>query len=381
MSIRTFCCTLQTRAMFPSLVVLLATLCPAARADEQNPKSPYPPSPLIQRVTWHWDSLQTAAPGSDLWPVTWGTDDNLYLAWGDGGGFGGSDQDGRVALGFARIEAPPERFAGMNVNGGKNGQHRASFAEHGKASGILAVGDRLYAWLNTQNGKWPDVDQALIWSDDHGATWKQGQWVFPKGKGNLKPATFLNFGKGYTGVPTDLQGRVYFYGQKQGEPLGTYLGRAPSDKLTDRDAYEFFSARDPHAPAWSSDLSRAHPVFADARPTGDLATVVYVPALRRYLLTSFHKGPGELGIFDAPQPWGPWTTVGYYDHWAEMGAEGEGLTCSFPAKWISPDGLTLWCIFSAYGEGAKRGINAHDKFNLVKATLEFNKDAPLRNDR
>jgi hypothetical protein len=64
-----------------------------------------------------------------------------------------------------------------------------------------------------------------------------------------------------------------------------------------------------------------------------------------------------------------------------MGSEGEGLTCSFPAKWISPDGLTLWCIFSAYGEGAKRGINAHDKFNLVKATLEFNKDAPLRNGR
>ena len=27
-------------------------------------------------------------------------------------------------------------------------------------------------------------------------------WVFPKGQGNLKPATFLNFGKGYTGFRT-----------------------------------------------------------------------------------------------------------------------------------------------------------------------------------
>jgi hypothetical protein len=37
---------------------------------------------------------------------------------------------------------------------------------------------------------------------------------------------------------------------------------------------------------------------------------------------------------------------------------------------MSPDGLTLWSVFSVYGEGAKRGINAHDKFNLVKATLK-----------
>ena len=44
-------------------------------------------------------------------------------------------------------------------------------------------------------------------------------------------------------------------------------------------------------------------------------------------------------------------------------------TCGFPQKWMSADGLTLWSIFSVYGAGAKLGINAHDKFNLVKATL------------
>ncbi|MDB5172794.1 MAG: hypothetical protein JWN51_1567, partial [Phycisphaerales bacterium] len=346
-------------------------------ADGQKSKPPYPPSTAIGRLIWHWDSLQTAAPGSDLWPVTWAKDDNLYLAWGDGGGFGGTDQDGRVALGFARIEGTPQQFIGINVNGGKHPEHRAPFPEHGKAGGILAVGDRLYAWLNTQNGKWPGVDQALIWSDDQGATWKQSQWVFPKGNGNLKPATFLNFGKGHTGAPTRLQGYVYFYGQRQGEKNDTFLGRAPTDKLTNRTALEFFSGHDRETPTWSSDVSHARPVFTDAHPTGDLASVVYVPALKRYLLTNFHTGPGELGVFDAPQPWGPWTTVGYYDEWGRMGAEGEGLTCSFPAKWISPDGLTLWCVFSAYGEGPKRGINAHDKFNLVKATLELNKEDGL----
>jgi len=52
-----------------------------------------------------------------------------------------------------------------------------------------------------------------------------------------------------------------------------------------------------------------------------------------------------------------------------MGLEGHGLNCDFPQKWMSRDGRTLWCVFSVYGEGAKRGINAHDKFNLVKVSL------------
>ncbi len=334
-------------------------------------QSPYPPSPVIRRITWDWSTRRTAAPGSDLWPVTWADDNNLYVAWGDGGGFGGTDQDGRVALGFARIEGPPEQFTGINVNGGMKPEHPASFPKHGKVGGILAIGGRLYAWLNMQNGKWPDVDKALIWSDDRGATWKQSDWLFPKGEGNLKPSTFLNFGRGYTGMPSNLAGYVYFYGHRQGQSSGTYLVRCRIDEMTDRRSYEYVSGLDRDQPRWTSDERAARPISADTQPNGELTSVVYVAGLHRYLATSFHNGPGELGVFDAPQPWGPWSTVAYEDHWGDMGAEGEGLTCSFPAKWQSPDGQTLWCIFATYGPGAKQGINAHDKFNLVKATLEL----------
>src|SRR5262245_28525778 len=106
-------------------------------SEVQETKAPYPPSPLIERITWHWQTHRTAAGGSDLWPVTWGADDNLYAAWGDGGGFGGTDQEGRVALGIARIDGSPEQFLGVNVNGGKNPRHPASFAKQGKTGGIL----------------------------------------------------------------------------------------------------------------------------------------------------------------------------------------------------------------------------------------------------
>jgi len=54
-----------------------------------------------------------------------------------------------------------------------------------------------------------------------------------------------------------------------------------------------------------------------------------------------------------------------------MGADGEGLVCAFPQKWMSADGSTLWAIFSCYGGSAKEGIHAHDRFNLVKATVQF----------
>src|SRR5215471_14673155 len=89
-------------------------------ASSNNPNAPYPPSHLIRSITWHWDTYHTAAPGSDLWPITWGPDDRLYAAWGDGGGFGGTDSDGRVSMGFAAIEGGPLDFRGTNINGGKN---------------------------------------------------------------------------------------------------------------------------------------------------------------------------------------------------------------------------------------------------------------------
>jgi len=119
---------------------------------------------------------------------------------------------------------------------------------------------------------------------------------------------------------------------------------------------------------WVADFALAQPVFTD--PNGVTpGALVYDPGLKRFLLTCFHVGPSQLGVFEAPNPWGPWNTIAYYEDWGQMGTEGEGLTCGFPQKWVSPDGLTLWSIFSVYGDGAKRGINAHDRFNLVKATL------------
>jgi hypothetical protein len=346
-------------------------------------QAPYPPSELIRGITWDWQTYTNAAPGSDLWPVTWGPDDNLYVAWGDGGGFGGSDQDGRVAMGIGRIEGGPENWRGFNVNGGKNPEHPATFLKRGKTSALISVQGILYAMVNLQDGTWPDVNHALVWSKDKGAHWFQVDWVFPRGVGHFQPAKFVNFGKDYSGVPKSLSGYVYVLGQRQpkvgrnGKNLD--ILRVPIGKIRQEIEYVLFSGAgrafdfvgtgDKPGDKPPPDFEGPGEFFGDTNGVA-IAGIVYNPGLKRFLLTCYHTGPGQLGVFEGENLRGPWRTIAYYENWGGMGTEGEGLSCEFPQKWMSADGLTLWCIFSAYGDGAKKGIKAHDRFNLVRAKLK-----------
>ena len=94
---------------------------------------PYPPSPVLRGVRWEFDRIVRAAPGSDLWPIAWADDGALYTSWGDGGGFGGTNDDGRVTVGVAAIEGSPLDFAAKNVFGGKDCLAPATFT--GKSNG------------------------------------------------------------------------------------------------------------------------------------------------------------------------------------------------------------------------------------------------------
>jgi len=83
------------------------------------------------------------------------------------------------------------------------------------------------------------------------------------------------------------------------------------------------------------------------------------------MTTSHRVGEGahnsSLGIFDAPEPWGPWTTVYYDDHWA---GKDRVYHHKFPTKFMSADGRTMWLLYS--GLGAK-----NYGFVLRRAVLEL----------
>jgi hypothetical protein len=101
------------------LLTFLAFALLISTGSIQAQSPPYPPSSVIQSVAFDRSSHVRGAPGSDNWPITWADDGHQYTSWGDGGGFGGTNSDGRVSLAVARIEGDATNYQGFNVWGAK----------------------------------------------------------------------------------------------------------------------------------------------------------------------------------------------------------------------------------------------------------------------
>lgn len=335
----------------------------AAVITISSKKPPYPSSPVIESISWDFASLKRAAPGSDLWPLTWASDDNLYTVWGDGGGFGGTDTVGRVSIGVARILGFGNNWSGVNVFGGANPESTATFI--GKTNGIISIGGVLYMIVEEQD-KW---NRAKIGrSTDFGKTWTfnggnfiNSGWDFAEPGGAFSSACFLQFGKDYGGSRDNF---VYGYSEKIVPDViqpDIVMFRVPKDKIMNRSAYEFFAGLDAKGnPQWTLDINQMKPVFSDPNGVSWGMQAVYHPILKRYLLTVQRDSTGAWGIFDAPEPWGPWTTVAYYDTWIDTSIK---FLFAFNQKWISVDGKTMYMAFS--------GLDIYDSFNVIKATLNL----------
>jgi len=325
---------------------LFDPLMAAIQADA----SPYPKSKVITRVEFApASSIVRDAIGSDNWPITWGDDDRQYTAYGDGWGFE-PRTDRKLSLGFAAIGGSPTKPDAKNLR--SPGGERLGDGRMGpKASGILMVDGVLYMWVrNVGNAQ-------LLWSEDHGRTW---HWDFRFETSFGSPA-FLNFGKNYDGARDDY---VYVYSQDGPSAYESddhvILARVSRQKVRDRSAYEFFVKLDSsHQPVWARSIERRGVVFSYPRHV-QRVDAVYNPGIKRYLLAAGFNHRGGWGIFDAPEPWGPWTTAFHTESWDIGGTHGYRL----PSKWISSDGRTMHLIFS--------GVKDYDAFCVRKLTLEIN---------
>jgi hypothetical protein len=324
--------------------------------------APYPASTVILDISFDWSTHRRYAPGSDNWAVTWADDDHQYTSWGDGGGFGGTNKDGRVSFGVARIEGSANDYRGFNVFGGKDPENEATF--EGKSRGMIAIDGLLYMWVTPGSGNIGYREARIYVSDDYGASWVAADWAFTKSEGLIFP-TFLQFGKDYQGARDDY---VYTYAnrlkrsdklavQKPGEIM---LLRVLKTKMMERDAYEFFAGLDVAGkPVWAANLSAATPVFMDSRGVGWNTSASFNRGLGRYLLMTEHDETmqGNLGLFDAPEPWGPWTTVVYESGFGAGEIETSAFFWNFSNKWLSADGKNFTLIFT--------GINSNDSLNTV----------------
>jgi CubicO group peptidase (beta-lactamase class C family) len=319
-------------------IVAAASTPQHPRANAASSAALHPPSPVIQGIEWAPPStIIRRAKGSDNWPMTWADDDALYTAYGDGNGFEPFVK-GKLSLGLAKVTGAPPDIRGAILR--SETAEALGDGKHGrKASGMLCVDGVLHLLVrNAGNAQ-------LGWSSDHGATWTWADWKFTESFGC---PTFLNFGKDYAGARDNF---VYIYSHDSGSAYERadrfVMARVPRDRLRECAAYEFFVKLDANGqPRWNTDITRRGAVFTNPGACYRSA-ISYDAGLKRYLWCQIGPGndtryTGGFAIYDAPEPWGPWTTAFRTDRWDV----GPGESNSFPTKWMSADGRTLHLVFS-----------------------------------
>jgi len=292
---------------------------------------------------------------------------------GDGGGFGGTNGIGRSSIGVARVESNWHDLKTANVWGGYNSTNDHDVV--GKSYGIVCIDSTLYMWVGMLETKIdPFKEVKIASSDDHGATWKFTNWSFDRKHGVMMP-TVCNYGKNYEGSkddyvysylirfqsyegPDDYSDKVDWLNVQK--PGLIDLARVHKGEILNRDAYSFFAGMQGEEPIWTKEIDERKPVFENPDGVGWCINVSYNEGLERYILTTEHTEThrGNFSIFDAPEPWGPWTTVYYESKWGEGHIPVNAFYWNFSNKWMSEDGKSFSLIFT--------GRKENDSFNLVR---------------
>ena len=330
----------------------VAVATPGARDDAS--RAPYPPSPITSGIVWDPpQQIRRRALGSDNWPITWIDDGALLTAYGDGWGFEPKVPQ-KLSLGLARVTGGPKDFEGVNLRSEtaeRIGQGRAGI----KASGLLMVESVVYMWgRNAGNSR-------LAVSHDRGQSWTWSDWKFETSFGC---PTFINYGRNYAGARDEW---VYVVSPDSPSAYEAsdrmVMARVPIGRIAEEKAYEFFvSISEDQTANWSANLADRGAVFEHAGRCYR-GGICYNAGVQRYLWcqtlpeSTHPQGPrfqGGFGIYDAPNPWGPWTTLFFTEAWDV----GPGESSVLPTKWISPDGRTVHLLFSG-----------DDSFSVRRGTL------------
>ncbi len=365
----------------PRLDLMMLTNNPEDKPNDHDalvtfgPTSPpYPPSRVISSIEWKPVSAMTRAGVGDNYPITWADDDNLYSCWGDGTGL---EPEGRyLTIGFTRIEGGPKSFRGVSIRSNvelpdtlADGSHTWGRAGY-KGCGMLMVGGILY--LLVRNANRAGEQSHLLWSTNYAKTWTWADWRFEE----FGYPTFVNFGMNYMGARDQ-----YVYLVSPDTP-SAYLAadhfvllRVLQECIKERSSYEFFCGTDAQGqPRWSSDITARSPVFTYPGHCCR-SGISYNAGLKRYLWwQQITKGAirdfdtrylGGFGVYEAPEPWGPWATV-YFTHCWDT---GPGECASFPPKWMSEDGRTVHLVASS-----------NNTFSVRKAVLQIASEKELSNE-
>jgi len=357
------------------------------------------PVPLNPRSTFIrsaiFDKFRCHRGDGDMWPITWADDDNLYGAAGDNSG---------SPMNFWKINGGPAAWCANTgwgvwvelidpkpINPKTYCQRADLHPTMGvKPASLLSINGVLYFAVELHNygdnpsfNRQRNVQGWIITSFDYGKTWDREATPTDFFTGRLSSPHFIQFGKDYAGArdnyiyacfPAGKDGNSYW---ENADLL--LLGRVDKYNIVERSAWEFFSGTDRSgAPRWDVDDKLAQPVFSYPQMTGE-NHISYNRGIKRYLMGNYgfidaqgkprpyHQTGcwpesclrSQLTLFEAPEPWGPWTCFHQDDNWGTYG----DYQPNFPTKWMSPDGLTMLMVSSG----------SFDDYNLTlqKVTLEL----------
>ena len=322
----------------------------------------YPPSPVIKDIMIE-DTREISFGNGDNFPITWADDGKLYIMYCDGVGFDDIPRNQWTSNGFAELVGTPPNIEGKNIPS-PDIEFKGAGPKGRKASGLICIKGVLYALV--RNLTTQGTGTSLFWSTDKGASWVESQWNWPE----IGLADWLNMGQNYS---ENKDGYAYFIAHNGSDAYKIYdnflMARVPVDSITHKSAYEYFAGWDAGQPLWTDKFAGRKPVF-EAIGKCYRPNLVYNPGIKRYMLVTLPwKKDGNydryLGIFDAPNPWGPWTIATEKTDFSESRYHPR-----IPSKWISGDGLVFWYNFSVL---QKRDESRY-KFNLEKATIKLRQE-------
>jgi hypothetical protein len=303
-----------------------------------------PHSTLIESVSLATQPMMPFESNGDLWFTTWADDDNLYGTWGDGRGPTAELSNPlRTDCGIAKYSGTPPNITPKVLL--REAPTVTDLPADNKPSSLLYFGKRLYGAFHAPLGDaWIGY---LAYSDDYGASWKREGFYFPDESkpANASPWTrgqkspfrcmlMINMGKAYN---LNKDGFVYALaiGTETNWSGEVYLARVKKQDILKYAAWEYFTGTSNGQPQWSQLQTHAVPVpnlFAT-----DQGSAIYHPGVKRYLfLTLSH-------LFEAPEPWGPWTVAGDFPH--DKAEWQRGYQPGIIAKGLGPN--SFWFTISS----------------------------------
>lgn len=305
-----------------------------------------------------YSTYQIANGNGDLWPSCWADDDNLYTASGDGTAFSKGNTTHPMTV--SKIAGTPPQLTGTTLTS-TVGTDWVGSGYTAKPTGMVCINSTLYlAFQNLNEENFNDAPAASVAkSTDYGNTWtwdSSAPMFGGVGKSPLFTTIFfLDYGKNSINA---MDQYVYAYGLDNNwrEQQALYLGRVLASSIQTRSAWQFYAGSDASGvPQWTSDITQKKAVLTDTRllyptmfgtdcpaqnPVIAQGGVVYDAPLKRYIFASWSCATHE--IYEAPQPWGPWSHVLSNDFGPLRGTYNRGqYGTSIPSKFISADGKTL----------------------------------------